>query len=76
MNLGKKEIGPEEKRFLSRVGRVNLGSEGLNEESAAKLNKIIDDINSGKDPGGLPEELIKKEEEMKEEWEKKLGGRG
>lgn len=66
MNCGKKEIGPEEKRFLSRVGRVNLGPEGLTEESAAKLNKIVDNINSGNDCGGLTEAwLIREEQRVK-----------
>ncbi len=75
MNCGKKEVGPEQKKFFSRVGRVHLGSEPLDEATAAKLNKIIDDIDSGKEPGGIPEEWLLKDEQRKKQWEKMFGGK-
>ena len=63
---------PEKRKFFNRVGRVNLGSEELTEETAAKLNQIIDDIDSGKDLGGLPPEWLAEDEKLKELWEEKF----
>lgn len=57
---------------MNRVGLIHLGPEGLDEATAAKLNQIIDDIESGKDPGGLPPEWIEQDKRLKKLWEEKF----
>lgn len=67
-----RQVGPAIEKFMGRVGLVHLGPDPLDETTAANLNKIIEDIESGKDPGGLPPEWIAEDERLKRLWEEKF----
>ena len=57
--------GSELRKFMLRSGCVNEGPEGINEETAKKLNTLIDKVDRGEVKGGIPEEVLEREKELK-----------
>lgn len=57
--------GSELRKFMMKPGCVNEGPEGIDEETAGKLNKLLDKAHRGELKEGIPEKVLEREKEIK-----------
>jgi len=57
--------GSELRKFWLQSGCVEEGPDGIDEETAGKLNKLIERARRGELKGGIPEEVLEREKEIK-----------
>jgi len=57
--------GSELRKFRLRPGCVNEGRDGIDEETARKLNELFDKVDRGEAIEGIPEEVLEREKQLK-----------
>lgn len=57
--------GSELRKFMMRPGCVNEGPEGIDEETARKLNVFIEKAHRGEIPEGIPKHVLEREKQLK-----------
>lgn len=61
------KVHPEVEKLMARKGRIYLGSKPISSDTATKLNKLMDDIHSGKKKcSGFPPAWVAKEKSIKD----------
>jgi hypothetical protein len=56
--------GSELRKFWLRPGCVNVGHEGIDEETARKMNELFDKVDRGEATEGIPAEVLEREKEL------------
>jgi len=57
--------GSELRKLMMRPGRLELGPEGIDEETARKLNEHFDKVDRGEATEGIPKEVLEREKQLK-----------
>ncbi|MFA5188837.1 MAG: hypothetical protein WC460_05745 [Patescibacteria group bacterium] len=57
--------GSELRKLMMRPGRLELGPEGIDEETAKKLNELFEKVERGEVPEGIPQHVLEREKQLR-----------